>query len=161
MRTEIEHPELAGAGAGGGTIAVDDIEVAEQVKARGYWEGVWFRFRKDRVAIAGCVFVIVLILSAFIGGPIASRILGHGPNQPFNNVLPGIQAGVDGNTYYPVGPLTKIDNASKLGVDPSSPEAQGRDVAHPRRRRRAGAGHVPAHPVRRADLTRGGGAGDA
>ncbi len=126
MRTEIEHPELAGAGAGGGTIAVDDADVPiEDVKARDYWEGVWLRFKQDRVAIAGGVFVITLLLAAFIGGPIASRILGHGPNDPFNNVQPGIQAGVDGNTYYPVGPLTKVSNQSKLGVDPSSPEAQG------------------------------------
>jgi len=125
MRTEVEHPELAGAGAGGGTIAVDDVEIEQQVKALGYWEGVWFRFRKDRVAISGCVFVVVLLLAAFIGGPIATRVLGHGPNQPFNNVLPGVQAGVDGTTYYPVGPLTKIDNASKLGVDPNSPDAKG------------------------------------
>ena len=125
MRTEIEHPELAGAGAGGGTIALDEVETAGEVKARGYWEGVWLRFRQDRVAIAGSIFVIVLVLAAFIGGPIAARVLGHGPNQPFNNVQPDIRAGVDSNTFYPVGPLATIDNASKLGIDPGSPESEG------------------------------------
>ena len=126
MRTEIEHPELAGAGAGGGTIAVDELEgVVIHVKARGYWEGVWFRFRKDRVAIAGTIFIVALLLVSFIGAPIATRALGHGPNQPFNNIQPGIQAGVDADSYYPVGPLTKVDNAAKLGVAPGSPESKG------------------------------------
>jgi peptide/nickel transport system permease protein len=127
MRTEIEHPELAGAGAGGGSIAVDDVEapVAGPVKARGYWEGVWFRFRKDRVAIAGGIFVIVLIVASFIGAPIATRVLGHGPNQPFNNItnpLTGapLRAGLDYETYYPVGPWTWVDNASKLGSPPDT-----------------------------------------
>ena len=101
MRTEIEHPELAGAGAGGGTVVLDDATAAT-VKARGYWEGVWLRFKQDRVAIAGGVFIVVLLLSAFIGGPIAARILGHGPNEIFANGV------IDSK---PVGPLTTISTA--------------------------------------------------
>ena len=101
MRTEIEHPELAGAGAGGGTVVLDDATAAT-VKARGYWEAVWLRFRKDRVAIAGGVFIVLLLLAAFVGGPIAARTLGHGPNDIFANGV------VDSK---PVGPLATISTA--------------------------------------------------
>jgi peptide/nickel transport system permease protein len=130
MKAEIEHPELAGAGAGGGTVTIDQAPAEEQVKARGYWEGVWFRFRQDRVAIVGGVFIIVLLLAAFVGGPIATQVLGHGPNQPFNNLFnpmtgEPVNGGLDAVNNYPVGPLTTVDNAAKLGVDPTSEEAQG------------------------------------
>ncbi len=74
------------------------------VKARGYWELVWQRFKADRVAIAGGVFIIVLVLAAFVGGPIASRIAGHGPNEIFSN-------GLDQATLAPVGPWTTISKA--------------------------------------------------
>ena len=53
------------------------------VKARGYWEQVWRRFRRDKLAIAGGIFIILLILVAFVGAPIAAHLLGHGPNDQF------------------------------------------------------------------------------
>lgn len=102
MRTEIEHPELAGAGAGGGTVVLDGEDTGP-VKARGYWEGVWLRFRKDRVAIAGGVFIVILLLAAFVGGPIAARSLGHGPNTLFAN---GVDEGL-----VPVSPMATISTA--------------------------------------------------
>ena len=34
----------------------------EPVKARGYWEQVWIRFKRDRIAMASGIFVVVLIL---------------------------------------------------------------------------------------------------
>ena len=103
MRIDNQAPELAGAGGDGGTIVVDSGP-AVQVKARGYWEQVWLRFKQDRVAIAGGVFIIVLVLAAFLGGPIASRILGHGPDHIY-------ASGVDLNTLQPVGPWTTISTA--------------------------------------------------
>lgn len=112
MRTADHAPELAGAGGDGGTIAVGTGATVE-VKARGYWEQVWLRFRQDRVAIAGGVFIVALLIAAFVGGPIAARILGHGPNEIFAN-------GVDMETLQPVGPLTTISTApfpSPLGTD--------------------------------------------
>ena len=145
MRTDDNAPELAAAGGDGGTIVVDAGPVVE-VKARGYWEQVWLRFRQDRVAIAGGVFIVVLLLAAFIGGPIAAQILGHGPDHIFAN-------GVDMNTLQPVGPLTTISTAPV-------PDAR-RDgglrghVPDPRCGRAARARHVPAHPLRGADLARG------
>ena len=77
---------------------------SDAVKARGYWELVWIRFRRDKLAVLSIFFIVFLMLAAFVGGPVAARILGHGPNDPFNN--PG--GGIDINTLAPVGPWTHI-----------------------------------------------------
>src|SRR5256885_16308167 len=84
--------------------AHEPIAADGSVKARGYWELVWIRFRRDKLAVASIFFIVFLLLAAFVGGPVAAHILGHGPNQPFNN--PG--GGIDINTLAPVGPLTHI-----------------------------------------------------
>src|SRR5207253_806216 len=55
----------------------------EEIRARGYWELVWRRFRRDKVAIASGFMIILLILVAFFGAPIAQHYVGHGPNDIF------------------------------------------------------------------------------
>jgi peptide/nickel transport system permease protein len=77
---------------------------ADAIKARGYWELVWIRFKRDKLAVVSIFFIVFLLLGAFVGGPVAAHILGHGPNDPFNN--PG--GGIDINTLAPVGPWTHI-----------------------------------------------------
>jgi peptide/nickel transport system permease protein len=74
------------------------------VRARGYWEGVWLRLKRDKVAIAGGIFIIFLILVAFIGAPLAKQILGHGPNDLFP--YPGT-GGIDAN-LLPKGPMSYV-----------------------------------------------------
>ena len=69
----------------------------EHVKARGYWEVVWLRFRRDKFAIVGGAFIVLLILAAFIGAPIARHFLGHGPNDPFF-----------GTADKPLGPFSHV-----------------------------------------------------
>jgi peptide/nickel transport system permease protein len=75
-------------------------ESLEPVRARTYWEQVWIRFRRDKVAIGSGVFIIFLVLVAIFGGPIAASLLGHGPNDIFF-------AGVN-NDLLPVGPWTHV-----------------------------------------------------
>jgi peptide/nickel transport system permease protein len=58
-------------------------ETVSGVRARGHWELAWRRLRRDRLAIAGGVFFILLFFIAFAGAPLAAHLLGHGPNQPF------------------------------------------------------------------------------
>ena len=77
------------------------VPAAEAVAARGYWELIWIRFRRDRLAIAGGIFIIVLFVAAFVGAPIAARLLGHGPNDQFFDA-------VDANSFLPVGPMTRV-----------------------------------------------------
>jgi peptide/nickel transport system permease protein len=73
---------------------------APAVKARGYWEQVWIRFKRDRVALASVFFIVFLVIVAFPGAFIAEKLLGHGPNQLFFD-------GVD-DRLVPVGPWSYV-----------------------------------------------------
>jgi peptide/nickel transport system permease protein len=96
-------------GASGGLAAEVLVEAGTdigeiEIKARGYWEQVWIRFRRDKVAIAGGFFIIFLILAAFVGAPLASHLLGHGPNDIYSFTA------VNPNTLLPVGPFTRVQD---------------------------------------------------
>src|SRR5437773_11862289 len=96
--------DLVSAGAGlAAAISVEsgpDLgEGTEPVRARSYWEQVWIRFKRDRVAVASGFFIIFLVLVAAVGGPIAARLLGHGPNDIF---FTGVN-----NDLLPVGPTSE------------------------------------------------------
>jgi ABC-type dipeptide/oligopeptide/nickel transport system permease subunit len=82
---------------------------AQAVKARGYWELVWSRFKRDRLALASIGFILLLLFSAFVLAPIMAHILGHGPNDIFAD-------GVDPHSLAPVGPWTHISEAPYLGA---------------------------------------------
>jgi peptide/nickel transport system permease protein len=106
--SQTEHENL-GVGAGlAGAISIESgTELGEiEVKARGYWEQVWRRFKKDKVAVMGGITIIFLILAAFIGAPIAKALLGHGPDDLFYTAL-------DANGQ-PIGPWAHV-------ADPANP----------------------------------------
>jgi peptide/nickel transport system permease protein len=65
------------------------------------WRLFWERLREDRVALAGGVVVILLVLVALVGGPLAESITGHGPNIPFQSEMTD-QFGV------PLGPNSRF-----------------------------------------------------
>jgi peptide/nickel transport system permease protein len=44
---------------------------------------VWQRFRQERLAVAGLVGLVLIIVSCFVVEPILVRLLGHGPDEPF------------------------------------------------------------------------------
>src|SRR6266480_957677 len=105
VATSEKSPEILSSGAGlGAAVAAETHgelgEVEGQVRARGYWEQVWRRFRRDKAAIAGGLFIIFLFLMAFVGGPIAAHLLGHGPNDNFT--------GSAVRNFLPVGPWTHV-----------------------------------------------------
>ena len=105
--TELEHNiDLAPA-----TITVVDAGAGSAtdgmpVRARGYWEQVWRRFRRDKLAIAGGCFVVLLFLAAFVGAPLAAHLLGHGPNVPYQYPYNALDS-----LGHPVGPFTRIRNS--------------------------------------------------
>ena len=118
--------ENLGAGAGlAGAVALESgVELGElEVKARGYWEQVWRRFRKDRIAIAGGITIIFLILAAFIGAPIANALLGHGPNDLFYTAL--------NSQGQPIGPWAHVpdpaDPAKTVFLPLGADSTLGRD----------------------------------
>jgi peptide/nickel transport system permease protein len=115
VATRETEPTLVPAGSAGlgAAIAAESGatlgEGLEPVRARGYWEQVWIRFRKDKVAIAGGVAIILMILAGFVGAPVAKALLGHGPGDQFT-------FGLDPNTLLPVGPWTHVSLAPYTGA---------------------------------------------
>ncbi len=87
-----------------------------EIKARGYWELVWIRFRRDRVALASLGFIFFLFLAAFALAPLFAWWLGHGPNDQY-------AAGFDFNTGKPVGPWTYVSTAPYPGATGHFPTA--------------------------------------
>jgi peptide/nickel transport system permease protein len=79
----------------------------EAVKARGYWELVWIRLKRDRLAIVSGIFIVFLFLACFVGGPIAAHFLGHGPNTQ-------LPYGFDITTGTPLPPWSHVSLAPYL-----------------------------------------------
>src|SRR5881394_1027046 len=104
-----EKEVLVSGGAGlGAAVAVEsgpELGESEAVRARGYWELVWRRLRRDKIAIASGIFIVFLILVAFVGAPIARHFIGHGPDDIFTGT-----AAVDSVSLLPANPWTHIDN---------------------------------------------------
>lgn len=104
MPTREKHPELLGSGAGlAASVAVEagpELGEVQEIRARGYWEQVWLRFKRDRVAVGSGIFIIFLVLLSFVGAWIAQKLLGHGPDTIFFE-------GLD-ERLIPVGPWTHV-----------------------------------------------------
>jgi peptide/nickel transport system permease protein len=99
-----EKNEVLGGTAGlAGAVAIESgTELGElEIKARGYWEQVWRRFKRDKIAIVGGVTIVLLVLAAFVGAPLAQYLLGHSPDDPF------FSGGIGANGQ-PIGPLAHI-----------------------------------------------------
>ena len=97
---------VSGAAGLGAAIASEtgaELGELEEIRARGYWELVWIRFKRDRVAVASGIFIFLLLFIAFGGAPIAKHFIGHGPSDIFT----GTQAVSAGQ--LPAGPWTWID----------------------------------------------------
>ena len=76
------------------------------VKARGYWELVFIRFRRDKLAVVSFGFIVFLFAAAFGGAPLAAHLLGHGPTTQF---------GYGVKDFLPVGPWSHISTADYVG----------------------------------------------
>ena len=106
--------ELLSSGAGlGAAVAVEtgtELGELEAVEARGYWEQVWRRLRKDKAALLSAGFIIFLLLAAYPGATLAKALLGHGPNDIFGT------NGLDPNTLLPVGPFSHVQKLDGSGT---------------------------------------------
>jgi peptide/nickel transport system permease protein len=105
---------LPGQAPGAGVVTGTEVtELGEfEVEARGYWDQVWRRFRRDKVAIAGGIFIVFLFVVAFVGAPLAKHFLGHGPNDI--NPISGVGGGLDANGL-PVGPGSHVMHLDAAG----------------------------------------------
>ena len=119
MSSREKHSDVISSGAGlASTVAIESgTELGEfhPIRARGYWENVWIRFRRDKFAIGGGIFIVLLALVAFAGAPLAEKLLGHSPDDQFYTATD--EGGV------PVGPWTWVkgfdgrDHLFILGAD--------------------------------------------
>jgi peptide/nickel transport system permease protein len=99
------------AGHGADVVLPGDAALEPEIRARGYWELVWTRFKRDRMAVVGLGFIGFLLVAAWGLAPLFASLLGHGPNDIFAN-------GVDQSTLIPVGPWTHINTAPYPGATP-------------------------------------------
>jgi peptide/nickel transport system permease protein len=101
---EVVVSGAAGLGAAVASETGASLGDIEAVRARGYWELVWIRLKRDKVAIASGIFIILLVIVAFAGAPIAKHFIGHGPNDIF-----GTETGaVEPTSLLPAQPWTHI-----------------------------------------------------
>jgi peptide/nickel transport system permease protein len=109
MPQTTEHENLGASAGLAGAIAIESgVELGElEIKARGYWEQVWRRLRRDKIAVAGGITIILLLLTAFVGAPIAKALLGHGPDDLFFTAM--------NSNGQPIGPLAHVDNPLNPG----------------------------------------------
>ncbi|HUR13976.1 MAG TPA: ABC transporter permease [Mycobacteriales bacterium] len=96
------------------TEAVGTVLRGKTIEGRSLGQIAWMRLKRDRVAIAGAVFVIFLFLVAIF----APLIANHDPNAVNTNLLDAANGGV------PKGKLGGVSSEHWLGVEPSL----GRDV---------------------------------
>ena len=127
MSTTEKPSDLVGSQAGlGAAVATEsggELGALEDVRARGYWELVWRRFRRDKVAIGSGLFIILLILVAFVGAPIAQNLVGHGPNDIFGPACcPGSKDEPVGTTSALPGGIWTVFKNPATGDEPF-PEA--------------------------------------
>ena len=82
----------------GGALALPAVTVARKSPSRLFWE----RFRQDKAALAGGVVIILLVLIAIFGGPVASNISGHPQNATYNSMTDdyGVPKGPNGSFYF-------------------------------------------------------------
>lgn len=81
-------------------------EQLDAVRPQGAWQLAWRRFKRDRVAVACGVFLLVVVFAVGPGAPLYERIVGHGPNDPFPYAV--------SVSLRPAGPLTVTWATSQL-----------------------------------------------
>ncbi len=94
-------------------------DAAAEISLAGPWSIAWRRLRRDRIALASGIFLVVLLFAIFPGAKIASLALGHGPNDLYPYAV---------GTYdlRPVGLWTHVADVHQL-----FPTSSDTDLAPP------------------------------
>jgi peptide/nickel transport system permease protein len=58
-----------------------------QVASRTAWQLFWARFREDKVALFGGIVILLLIVIAIAGGPIAQSVSGHSNTSSYPSIM--------------------------------------------------------------------------
>ncbi len=98
-------------------VAPAPAEVAFTARPAGPWRIAWRRLRRDRVALACGVAVVAILFAVSAGAPIASALLGHGPNDPFPYAV--------STALRPVGPWSRIPDTLQIGAGTNTGDEVG------------------------------------
>ena len=105
----------------GGAAAPDTEAIlagTARIEGRSLWRISWTRLKRDKVAIAGAVVVILLILMA-IFAPLIVKALGDPPNEFHQDLID-----TKGGTLAPLGTFGGISWHHLMGLEP----VNGRDI---------------------------------
>ena len=75
-----------------------DLDALAEPRPQGQWALAWRRLRRDRVAVACGVLLLVLVFAVGPGAPLYEKAVGHGPNDLFPYAV--------SVSLRPAGPLT-------------------------------------------------------
>ncbi len=92
------------------------IEGDTRIEGRSLGQIAWRRLRRDRVAMAGGIVVLLLIILSLVA-PLVVAMLGHPPND-FHEEL------VNADTQLPYGPYGGVSREFLFGLEP----VNGRDL---------------------------------
>ncbi|HZX05243.1 ABC transporter permease [Kribbella sp.] len=92
------------------------LEGVGKIEGRSLWQISWMRLKRDKVAIAGGIFVVFLMLVGLFA-PLLCKLVGVTPND-FHQDL------VDASLQTPIGRFGGISWAHPFGVEP----VNGRDI---------------------------------
>jgi peptide/nickel transport system permease protein len=72
-----------------------------EVEGKTPWQLFWLRFKKDKIAIVGGCFVILLVIIALVA-PLVSRLTGHGASETNTQLLNdiGLPPGPSGEFWF-------------------------------------------------------------
>ena len=84
-----------------GAAEVHPETISAAVEGRSPRQIFWARIRQDKAAMAGAVVIVILLLLAIFAGVI-SHIVGHGPNDVYNNMTDdfGIPKGPNSSFWF-------------------------------------------------------------
>jgi peptide/nickel transport system permease protein/oligopeptide transport system permease protein len=91
-------------------------ETSKGIEGRSLGQIAWMRLKRDKVAVAGAVVIVLLVLVAILA-PLLVKLFGHPPNE-FHQDL------IDPTFQIPKGKYGGISKDYLLGVEPGT----GRDV---------------------------------
>ena len=79
--------------------AADFVQI--EIVGRTPWELFWARFKRDHVAIAALVFIVLLVLAAILAGPITAAF-AHSPDAQFPQYLDsfGLPSGPSSRFFF-------------------------------------------------------------
>jgi ABC-type dipeptide/oligopeptide/nickel transport system permease subunit len=82
----------------GGAIALRPVQVERKTPTQLFWA----RLRQDKAALAGGVVIVLLILIAIFGGPIAHQVTGHAQNATYDSMTDefGVPKGPNSSFWF-------------------------------------------------------------